>query len=690
MKTSTALSAFASLLFAAVSVFGQGAPDCAWTDIFGAAVAGTSHNNTSAGNSPCVAYRVTYDAVGMTAISLQLEGAPWNSGGTGPGTFVAISGSAIVQGANPLTSATNATLATTGTVYYPFVRIHVTTFTPTGSSGTITVRTYGYKGTSAANPAGGGGSGTVTGGPFTSGNVIEGGGGQAIADTGVAFSTLIVDPMTALGDMIYENGTPAPARLPGNTTATLEYLTQQGNGTISAVPQWNPLPTTLIAQKFFGTAAPGSVSGNLPGDLFTDTVAHNEYVCNAPAGTAAPACTSVTAAGWLLLNTAAYTLPTATNLILGGVTMSTATSSVAVATDDPRNSNARLPSAGTVLVAQKFFGTASPGSVATNLPGDFYTDTTADNEYVCGAPAGTAAPACTSVTAAGWMLQTQAAIVPNTAPASGQLLIGNAGGTAYAPLSLSQDCTLASTGVITCAKSNNVAFGTAAFVNTGSSGATIPLLNTATNTWSGVQLFSAGSSTAPSIAYSSYTGTGISFSQYSTNFAFDGFGFGASIGFSVSIKPGNAFGWSTSPGATGQNTTIGNPSVGIVTFGGTSATNAILKLGALQAGSAPTASNCTNSAGLPIFLGGLANCGTLSVGGGPFDGTTTGKFVGSTSGTSIAVNEVSAYAGNLFDFQVAGVSQAKLSDAGLLTLAGSTFVLGGHTCSIVSTVLTCP
>jgi hypothetical protein len=288
------------------------------------------------------------------------------------------------------------------------------------------------------------------------------------------------------------------------------------------------------------------------------------------------------------------------------------------------------------------------------------------------------------------MLQTQAAIVPNTAPASGQLLIGNAGGTAYAPLSLSQDCTLASTGVITCAKSNNVAFGTAAFVNTGSSGATIPLLNTATNTWSGVQLFSAGSSTAPSIAYSSYTGTGISFSQYSTNFAFDGFGFGASIGFSVSIKPGNAFGWSTSPGATGQNTTIGNPSVGIVTFGGTSATNAILKLGALQAGSAPTASNCTNSAGLPIFLGGLANCGTLSVGGGPFDGTTTGKFVGSTSGTSIAVNEVSAYAGNLFDFQVAGVSQAKLSDAGLLTLAGSTFVLGGHTCSIVSTVLTCP
>ena len=59
---------------------------------------------------------------------------------------------------------------------------------------------------------------------------------------------------------------------------------------------------TVAAQKFFGTAAPGSVTGNLPGDFFTDTTNHNEYVCNAPSGTAAPACTSVTAVGWLLVN----------------------------------------------------------------------------------------------------------------------------------------------------------------------------------------------------------------------------------------------------------------------------------------------------------------------------------------------------------------------------------------------------
>ena len=84
------------------------------------------------------------------------------------------------------------------------------------------------------------------------------------------------------------------------------------------------------------------------------------------------------------------------------------------------------------------------------------------------------------------------------------------------------------------------------------------------------------------------------------------------------------------------------------------------------------------------------NYATLSIGSGAWDGTTTGHFVGSSSGTSISVNEVSGYAGDLFNVQVAGVSQAKISAAGLLTLAGSTFVLGGHTCSIVATVLTCP
>jgi hypothetical protein len=61
--------------------------------------------------------------------------------------------------------------------------------------------------------------------------------------------------------------------------------------------------------------------------------------------------------------------------------------------------------------------------------------------------------------------QTQAAIVPNTAPSAGQLLIGNAGGTAYAPLSLSGDATLASTGAV-----QNIAFHFAGGASTTSLG----------------------------------------------------------------------------------------------------------------------------------------------------------------------------------------------------------------------------
>lgn len=43
--------------------------------------------------------------------------------------------------------------------------------------------------------------------------------------------------------------------------------------------------------------------------------------------------------------------------------------------------------------------------------------------------------------------QTQSAIVPNTAPAAAQVLVGNAGGTAYAPVSLSGKVTITSAGV---------------------------------------------------------------------------------------------------------------------------------------------------------------------------------------------------------------------------------------------------
>jgi hypothetical protein len=46
----------------------------------------------------------------------------------------------------------------------------------------------------------------------------------------------------------------------------------------------------------------------------------------------------------------------------------------------------------------------------------------------------------------------------STAPSSAQLPLGNVGGTAYAPQTMTQDCTISNAGVITCTKTNNVAF----------------------------------------------------------------------------------------------------------------------------------------------------------------------------------------------------------------------------------------
>lgn len=47
--------------------------------------------------------------------------------------------------------------------------------------------------------------------------------------------------------------------------------------------------------------------------------------------------------------------------------------------------------------------------------------------------------------------QTKSAIVPNTVPSAGNILVGNAGNTAYAPISVTGDATLASTGTLTFA-----------------------------------------------------------------------------------------------------------------------------------------------------------------------------------------------------------------------------------------------
>jgi hypothetical protein len=59
-----------------------------------------------------------------------------------------------------------------------------------------------------------------------------------------------------------------------------------------------------------------------------------------------------------------------------------------------------------------------------------------------------------------------------------------------------------------------------------------------------------------------------------------------------------------------------------------------------------------------------ANYGTESIGSGAFDGTTAGFFTGSALGTSIAVNEVTGFSGDLLSLQVNGTNRLKISATG--------------------------
>jgi len=81
-----------------------------------------------------------------------------------------------------------------------------------------------------------------------------------------AYVDTSVLPMTTLGDLTYENATPAPTRLAGNTTTIKNFLTQTGNGTISGAPVWATIalgdlpafgPTSTNNGSSSGSVSPG-------------------------------------------------------------------------------------------------------------------------------------------------------------------------------------------------------------------------------------------------------------------------------------------------------------------------------------------------------------------------------------------------------------------------------------------------
>ena len=134
-----------------------------------------------------------------------------------------------------------------------------------GAGGTL--GSAAFTATSAYAPAAGSTSitslGTITVGTWQGGVVGITYGGTGAATKLAAFNGL--SPLTTLGDLIYSDGTDN-VRLAGNTSTSKRFLTQTGNGTISAAPGWNAIldadvPSTLTGKTYNGLTLTANGTG---------------------------------------------------------------------------------------------------------------------------------------------------------------------------------------------------------------------------------------------------------------------------------------------------------------------------------------------------------------------------------------------------------------------------------------------
>lgn len=134
-------------------------------------------------NTPVLFWRLTFytDGVNFTAASVQIQGAPDNGGVAGTFTTVGFS---VIDGANPIASAAQGTVAVRG--YFKFIRAQCVS--ATGSGGTIPFALLGYRGTNPAASAAGGASSNVNVAQYGGNNVISAGTNGAFAVGGCVAS----------------------------------------------------------------------------------------------------------------------------------------------------------------------------------------------------------------------------------------------------------------------------------------------------------------------------------------------------------------------------------------------------------------------------------------------------------------------------------------------------------------------
>jgi len=93
----------------------------------------------------------------------------------------------------------------------------------------------------------------------------------------------MANPMTTLGDIIYENATPAATRLAGNITSGLQFLVQTGTGSLSAAPAWHTLATGDVPTLNQNTTGTANIAGGTLGAIPYQSSANNTSVLAATA-----------------------------------------------------------------------------------------------------------------------------------------------------------------------------------------------------------------------------------------------------------------------------------------------------------------------------------------------------------------------------------------------------------------------
>ena len=334
------------LLLAAFSAQAQNPTpfDCQLTATF------TATNLTSASYynkgpaAPCIAWRLTYSTVNATAVSMSLQGTTnLANGQPDPAGWTNLTPTAPTV--NPAV-ATSAGSIVACCDYYPWIRVTAGAFT--GTNQTMSLSVLGYKGTSANRNTGGGGPCTLTGGQ-TTGFVLTATDNVSACQFQTP-SAAVVNINTILAANYCGDTGSTNAIVCSTSTTFAAYAT--GQTIVVQKGFWtNTGATTIAVNGIIGTksvtknGATALASGNMvighEYALVYDGIAFQVLnptlvAADIPSLSYQPPLTNYSTIAGLTGYPSTFPPPTATNAILGGVTMSTPTSSVAVATNDLR------------------------------------------------------------------------------------------------------------------------------------------------------------------------------------------------------------------------------------------------------------------------------------------------------------------------------------------------------------------